>query len=407
MQGKNIDTAKEVIVMVEAWLVELAKGVAKLLLNPLLYWFVIVLLLAGYRRVKRERQNFGTKIFDVFSEWRSTWLFSLVTGFVISVIMIGTGFVVSYPSLLLLSFIAILFSISGRFMFLSPVYTIGISFVLLLFVPTLLENQQWIREDIFDPINLAAFPLLLGVLLIAEGLLLKRTNMKDTFPGLSLSNRGVWVGEHHLKKLAMIPFFLLLPSGLITPFADFWPYVSFGEQSYSIILFPFLLGVDYKVRGRYPKEAANKIAVPIILLGIGAAGLAVGGVFFSPLSLVAVVVTIFGKEYINYRHRNSERLRRCYFHPMNNGLKVLGVIPGTPADRLDIKVGENIMKVNGQKVNSIDSFYQSLQASGAYFKLDIEDLNGELRFVQGALYQGDHHELGLLFSDTPYRRKEA
>jgi S1-C subfamily serine protease len=92
---------------------------------------------------------------------------------------------------------------------------------------------------------------------------------------------------------------------------------------------------------------------------------------------------------------------------MNNGLKVLGVIPGTPADRLGIEVGENIMKVNGQLVNSIDSFYQSLQASGAYFKLDIEDLNGEIRFVQGALYQGDHHELGILFSDTPYRRKQA
>jgi PDZ domain len=393
--------------MVEAWLIELAKGMAKLFINPLLYWSIIVLLFAGYRRIKRERQNFGTKIFDVFSEWKSTWLFSILTGLLVSAVMIGAGFVLSYTSLLLLSVVAILFSLSGRFMFLSPVYTVGISFLLLLFVPTLLGNQQWIREDLFDPINLAAFPVLLGILLIAEGWLIKRTNMRDTYPGLSLSNRGIWVGEHHLKKLAIIPFFLLLPSGLITPFADYWPYVSLGEQTYSLILFPFLLGVDYKVRGRYPKEAADKLAVPIILLGIGATAIAIGGVFFAPLSLAAVIVTIFGKEYINYRHRNSERLRRCYFHPMNNGLKVLGVIPGTPADRLGIEVGENIMKVNGQMVNSIDSFYQSLQASGAYFKLDIEDLNGEIRFVQGALYQGDHHELGILFSDTPYRRKQA
>ncbi|AVQ99856.1 PDZ domain-containing protein [Oceanobacillus iheyensis] len=393
--------------MVEAWLIELAKGMAKLFINPLLYWSIIVLLFAGYRRIKRERQNFGTKIFDLFSEWKSTWLFSILTGLLVSVFMIGAGFVLSFTSLLLLSVVAILFSLSGRFMLLSPVYTVGGSFLLLLFVPTLLGNQQWIREDLFDPINLAAFPVLLGILLIAEGWLIKRTNMRDTYPGLSLSNRGIWVGEHHLKKLAIIPFFLLIPSGLITPFADYWPYVSFGEQTYSLILFPFLLGVDYKVRGRYPKEAADKLAVPIILLGIGATAIAIGGVFFAPLSLAAVIVTIFGKEYINYRHRNSERLRRCYFHPMNNGLKVLGVIPGTPADRLGIKVGENIMKVNGQMVNSIDSFYQSLQASGAYFKLDLEDLNGEIRFVQGALYQGDHHELGILFSDTPYRQKQA
>ncbi|WP_404454298.1 PDZ domain-containing protein [Oceanobacillus kapialis] len=393
--------------MIEAWLVELAKGLTKLFLNPLLYWSVLLVILAGYKRVKRERQNFGTKVFDVFTEWKSTWLFSLLTGIVLSIVIIGTGFVVSFSSLLLLSVVVILFSLSGRFLFLSPVYTVGVSFLLLLFLPTILENQQWLREDLFDPINLTVFPVILGILLIAEGILLKRTNLRETYPGLSLSNRGVWVGEHRLKKLAIIPFFFLLPTGAITPFAEYWPYVSFGEQTYSLILFPFLLGIDYKVRGRYPKEAAEKIATPLILMGVGATAIAVGGLFLAPLSLAAVLLTILGKEYINYRHRNSERLRRCYFHPMNKGLKVLGVIPGTPADRLGIEVGENIMKVNGQMVNSIESFYESLQASGAYFKLDIEDLHGELRFVQGALYQGDHHELGLLFSDTPYRRKEA
>ncbi len=50
-------------------------------------------------------------------------------------------------------------------------------------------------------------------------------------------------------------------------------------------------------------------------------------------------------------------------------------------------------------------FYQALQKSGAFFKLDIIDDAGEVRFVQSAFYEGDHHELGLIFTEKPYRKE--
>ncbi len=42
------------------------------------------------------------------------------------------------------------------------------------------------------------------------------------------------------------------------------------------------------------------------------------------------------------------------------------------------------------------SFYKALQKNRAYCKLEVFDVNGEIRFVQGALFEGDHHELGIL-----------
>lgn len=41
-------------------------------------------------------------------------------------------------------------------------------------------------------------------------------------------------------------------------------------------------------------------------------------------------------------------------------------------------------------------FYKALQKNRAYCKLEVLNSEGEVRFVQGALFEGDHHELGIL-----------
>src|SRR5690625_6909503 len=83
---------------------------------------------------------------------------------------------------------------------------------------------------------------------------------------------------------------------------------------------------------------------------------------------------------------------RPYYNQIDGSLKVLAIIPGTPADRLQLLVGETIAKVNGQTVRSTDEFYAAVQASGASFKLDVLDDAGEVRFVQSAIYEGDHQD---------------
>src|SRR5699024_2547851 len=115
------------------------------------------------------------------------------------------------------------------------------------------------------------------------------------------------------------------------------------------------------------------------------------------LSFVTVLLAIIGRTYISYRFRSGENKRLPYFHPSDHGLKVLAVIPGTPADKLDVLVGETVIKVNGKKINSPDGFYNALQTDRANFKLNVLDEKEEVRIVQGALYEDDHHQLGLIF----------
>ncbi|WP_047980820.1 PDZ domain-containing protein [Ornithinibacillus contaminans] len=387
--------------MVEDWLVELGKGIGRLFLNPLLYWAIALVILAGVRRVKRERNYFGTKVFDVFSEWKDTFGLSLGIGLIVSLLSLGVGMVVSYEVLLVLGIVMILVSLSLRFTMLSPSYTIGITSIILLLLPMVTEYVDFLSVQ--DNTNFVALTILLGLFLLVEALLLKRTRHNDTYPSLVLGERGSWIGRHFIKKFAIIPFFIFVPAGLIEPIAPYWPMLSMGEEQYGIVLFPFLIGFEHVVKGHLPQLVAKRLAKSISLLGVLVLVIAIGSVYIPWLSIVAIIIAIFGREMLNYRILMYDHGKRPYFNHTNDGLKVLSIIPGSPADRLAILIGETISKVNGQKVHSVEELYEALQQTGSFFKIELIDKNGEIRFVQSAMYEGDHHELGLIFVGDPYR----
>lgn len=392
--------------MAQSWLIELGNGVGRFFLNPLLYWTIILSILIGYKRIKAERQQFGLKIFDVFSEWKNTWLISLTFGFVLSILAIGAGFVFSYETILLLSGVTLLLSLTLRLSLLSPVYTIGAAYFLLLLSPFVLDYQSIIDPDLFEMPNFTALSILTAVLLSAEAFLLKRQGRNDTFPKMKAGRRGTWIGTHHLRKMTLIPFFVLIPSGSISSFASYWPYFSIGGETFSLVLVPFLIGFNHLVQGQLPEKAAARLSASLHVLSLVILVLALGSIYIGWLSLAAAVAGIIGREYFSYRHRIKDREKTPFFNQDDHGIKILAVIPGSAADRLGIAAGETITKVNGKKIADMDEFYYALQNSGAFFKLKVLGDNGEARFIQNALYEEDHHELGIITTFNRHRENK-
>lgn len=387
------------IKVIEAWLIEGIKGVGRFFLNPLLYWVILLVVFTGYRRIKQERMNFGYKVFDIFSEWKHTLPLSIGFGLFISLITIGLGIVLSIETIIVLSIIVIL--LSFRFSMLSPSYTIGLTYVLLLFAPFLFKEYTWLTE-----VNFQALAILLSLFLFAEASLLHRMKRSETFPTLTMGERGLWIGEHHLKKLAVIPFFTLVPAGMITPFAPFWPYFSIGDESYRLLFVPFIIGFDYVARGNRPDREAGILAKANFILAMIVIVAASMSIIVPWASLLAVIIALFGHEWMKYRNKVRNEEEQPYFHPTDHGLKILGIIPNTPADRLDFQIGETITKVNGLHVSTVKDFYYALQNSGSFFKIAVLDERGEVRFVQSAFYEGDHHKLGFIFTAPPYHQKQ-
>src|SRR5699024_11198176 len=145
------------------------------------------------------------------SEWKNAGRVTLIYGIVLSVITIGTGMVFSYETIMLLAAVTILLSLSMRLTLLSPVYTIGITFLLLLLAPFVLECQTVIDIDLFIAPYFTGLSLLFAIFISAEAFILKRHIRYGTFQDMELGRRGSCIGIHHLKKMTLNPLFVLIP----------------------------------------------------------------------------------------------------------------------------------------------------------------------------------------------------
>lgn len=390
--------------MVEEWGLQLLHALGRMFLNPLLYWIIPLLLIAGARRIKRDRINFGMKIYSFFSEIKHTFLLALLFGSLISIISLTFGFFVTYEVLIVLSIVTILFSITGSFNLLSPVYTLGMTFLIYMLLPLLPEETYMLigKPELLTKYQFVSFALLISILLLVEAELIYRTKKEHIYPSLSLGDRGAWLGEQQMKRMAVIPFLLFIPATGPTNIGPFLPYFELGDTTYYMTVVPFIMGTQITARSEQVDFLKNRLGKQKLVLALLMLVLAVASYFYFVLSFVAIIVAIIGNEWITYRNRARNDYEVPYFAPLNEGIRVLAILPNSRAEELSILPGEVITKVNGLQVTDSNEFYQALQQSGAFFKLDILDHSGEVRFIQSAFYEEDHHELGLIFPEAPH-----
>ncbi|EUJ52217.1 hypothetical protein PROCOU_00850 [Listeria rocourtiae FSL F6-920] len=178
-------------------------------------------------------------------------------------------------------------------------------------------------------------------------------------------------------------------------FFDWWPIFQIGNQTFSVMILPIVIGFQQQIQSQLPAEATHKIAVRVTSLSILIALLGIVSIVIPVVSLLAFVVAIGGRLWVSYHHRNEEQSAAFKFTPQKDGIMVLGAREDTPASRMEILAGEVIMEVNGKVVLNREDLYEALNENRAYCKLKVRDNQGEPRIVQTALYEEDSFELGL------------
>jgi hypothetical protein len=385
--------------MVEVWVIELLFGIGRFFLNPATYIFLIIAIILGTRRIKRERKDFNVRIHPFNLEWTELTYSGIVAGLCVSVVMIGLGAVLPLGFIVIATLLTVLFTLTMQPRLLSPAIVLGLSIILSIFVPSLSFNNLLVSNLIKDITNspLLVMAILLSVLTFAEGLLILRKGHAHTSPKLIKSKRGKRVGTHEVKKLWMVPVLLLIPGDAITSLIEWWPVIKTPFTTFSLLVVPFGVGFHQQVQASLPKAAIQQTGRRVLLLAIVVAGLTVGAYWLPVLAIVAAVVAMVGREYITVRQKMLDDDKVSFFATNEKGMVILGVIPNSPAEKMSLKVGEIIIKANGNKVRNEKEFYEALQVNRAYCKLEVLDYNGEVRFAQRAQYDNEHHELGLLF----------
>lgn len=385
--------------MAELWLVEIGKGAAKLLLNPVFYLMFFYAAWLGVSRVKKERRDFSVRAENAYFELRQLLPLGLLLGLIFSIIMTGAGLAVPLETVVFAAALTVLLSLTGKVRWLSPVYTLGFAF----FLTTIAVQQKWpipswlqsVIEG--DAIIFPAVAVLAGLMLIGEGILIARNGSKGTSPRLMKSKRGQIVGAHEVKRVWMVPVFLLIPGDALQTSFEWWPVFSIGDNVYSLILVPFAVGFYQHIQSSLPKLAVKNVGRRITVLGALVLLTSIAAYWYPIVAVAAITGAILGREILALRNRVQEDNATFYFSKQNHALMILAIIPNTPASKMALQVGEMITKVNGVKVSNENGFYEALQKNRAHCKLEVLDVNGEVRFVQRALYEGDHHELGILF----------
>jgi S1-C subfamily serine protease len=195
----------------------------------------------------------------------------------------------------------------------------------------------------------------------------------------------------------MLPMLMLVPGNALKLPFDWWPVFHLGVTEYSLILVPFAISFHQQIKGMLPSEAVKKHGRQVITLGVLITLLSAAGYWYPLSSIVTVGLAVIGREAISLFAYLKDDNKPVYFSKKNNGLMIIGIIPQSPADKMELKVGETIAKVNGMQIRDESTFYEALQKNRAHCKLDVLDTSGEIRFVQRALFEGEHHELGILF----------
>lgn len=378
---------------------------AGLWLSP--FYYLALLLVAIYLRkqIAMERRLFSVKLHRWWNEWWRLAVWGMAVGAAVSIVFLLLGAAVTWTSLLWLWGIALLLSLI-RVRYFCFAYAAGVLGLLQAAV-NLLRWEELPLPDaaaaLVSSVQDAHMPsifVLVGVLHAAEAGLVRASAGRLSVPLFFEGKRGKPIGGYLLQAFWPVPALLLMPMGAQAGVPP-WPTL-FGDTalggSWGVMAFPVLIGFQSLALTQLPQAKAKQSALRIG--GYGLLMLALGvGLFYVPnawLIAVAAVLCFGLHELIAKLDRRAEELQSPYFVHDRRGLKVLAVLPHSPAHEMGIEPGYVVHKVNGELVQDRAQLHAALRMNAAFAKLEVLDRNGESRFMQRAVYSTDHHQLGLV-----------
>lgn len=387
---------------------DILKGILTIFYNPIFYLLLLGLILFGYQRVRRERRSFGIKVHGVLNNMFEGIMPSLMMGALGTIVLLGAGIALPPGVIVLLSCCYFLVMLTVQLRYLAPSIAVGAAMVIAYILPDLQTGVSLIDHWIADirHVSFNSFGMFAILTMVIECLLVYIWGGHRTSPRLINSKRGKKVGAHEASQLWIVPLFFLVPmtAGHVGQ-TGWWPF-SDGAH-FGFVFFPLGVGLQQLITHKLPKKAVRESGHWLLITVVVSAILVGLGIYFdlSILIVSAAGLALLSRLGLVIYHHYLLDYKSFYFLEAAKGLRIVGVIPNSPADRMAIKPGEVVTRVNGQPSRTETEFYYALQSNLAYCKLDVSDYNGETRFVKGAIHEGDYHKIGLLFLE-PTKRKQ-
>jgi hypothetical protein len=383
---------------------EMGQAVIGLVTLP--YFYIAIALVWWYTRrgVSLQRKLFHVRMYGTITLTLTRLLGGIAIGAALSLVSFGAGADLTSETLIFL-WITMGVLALFRLRYICMAYAAGMIGVLQAVSDwTGLEaSAQGILADTAESLAAIDTPGLLfmaGMLHIGEGLLVRLQGSKLSIPLFLQGKRGKPMGGYALAGVWPIPLIWLIPAssgGFTLPWT---PLFGMGGETagWSLLAFPVLISFTDRTVSFWPEEKSRISGSLLILSGAIVAALAVGAHYWSPLVIAASLAAFLLHEGLLFISRWRERGRDPRYSQEWMGVKVLAVLPYTPAADLGLQAGEVIKKVNGAAVRSKEQLHAALERQSAFCKLEVVNREGHIKFLQRARYEGEHYQLGIILA---------
>lgn len=390
--------------MVEV-LTTLGQAAIQLAVQPFYYISVLLIILQYTRQIRMERQLFAVKLHNWPALVLRAMLAGLLVGIAVSAAGAFIGTALTGEAVIWLWAIAALLMLI-RIRYLCFAYSSGIIALLqwALGWTALAERTDWIGSlaASLAGIDAAGLLFIVALLHLAEAVLVRWQGDRLSTPLFVEGKRGKLVGGYMLQGFWPVPMLMIVPAagGAASSAALPWTPL-FGAdwaQGWTMIAMPMIIGFTEMTRSLLPMHKAKHAAKGLLLYSVCVAAAALAAWRLPALLPVAALATILLHEALIWRSRISEAGRVPLYVHDSRGLRILGIVPGTPAEAMGLQPGEILHKVNGMRVKTKEELYDALHQNPAFCKLEVLNNEGEIKFAQRARYAGEHHQLGVILS---------
>jgi hypothetical protein len=110
---------------------------------------------------------------------------------------------------------------------------------------------------------------------------------------------------------------------------------------------------------------------------------------------IAAAFALMAHEMIYQWGRMAEKRREPIYVSDQKGMKVLAVVPGSPAAEMGLKRGDIIQRFNGSRIRTMEDLIRCSE-NATFCKLEVLDERNDHHIMQKVLYEDDPRHLGVV-----------
>ncbi len=377
--------------------VMIVKSIVSVIINPL-FWVVLFLVHSQYRKsCMLEERMLGIQKYSVWDRLASSVLAGLAGGFIGSMVMVLVGVTLGNAGILYVWVIAILLMmVNPRYMCFS--YAGGIvSLCSLVFG--------------FPRVDVPSLMAIVAILHLVESVLIYFNGHKHSVPVYMHDRRYGVVGGFSLMRFWPIPIVIMtvitgqvLPGDAV-PMPDWWPLIRSMEmleaadpENLTYIMLPVVAALGYSdvAITHTPEAKSLKSALSLSGYSIVLLVISVIASYYRPFQWLAAFFGPVFHELLIIRSKSVQKRSKPLYIPVEDGVRVLDVLPDSVSEKMGIKRGDIIYRINGKRVLREESITDILSIYPAYIWVDVLSLDGNRYTREYRQYPSGIGSLGVM-----------